>query len=356
MTLTYVTDSGPFTASNLKVVGKASYMVTSTAGSARAFDGTWTPAAANSGNLLGTIKSLDMIGPTSLNCTENAHIRVHDESLHCTWGLVSRDGWSIIDDSAAPVLDATGWWGTASADKKSTTFVNNSDAMDWYGLFHGHDYKGALSEYVMLGGKIAMVPRAALGIWWTRWFNFNNWDVKKIVHDYESRGLPLDVFVLDMDWHMKNGWTGWTFDENIFPFPTDTLGMLKNRGLFVGANIHDALGVGNWDRQYQPLADYIGSPDVKKNQIQFSSCVNQKFAFGLEDIVLNALQTNETDGECVRSASASASASASLFLTSFFPPARLRHARTRLHVDRLAAGRGARRLLGGRRESNDLDR
>ena len=25
------------------------------------------------------IKSLDQIGPTSLNCTENAHIRIHEE-------------------------------------------------------------------------------------------------------------------------------------------------------------------------------------------------------------------------------------------------------------------------------------
>ena len=45
--------------------------------------------------------------------------------------------------------------------------------------------------------------------------------------DYESRSLPLDVFVLDMDWHMKNGWTGWTFDKQLFPYPEDTLGYLK---------------------------------------------------------------------------------------------------------------------------------
>ena len=209
----------------------------------------WSPGDASTANLLGTIKSLDQIGPTSLNCTDNAHIRVHGESLHCTWGLISRDGWSVYDDSTAPVLDHTGWWGKASFDKQNTTFVTNSDTMDWYGFFHGHDYKGALSDYIQVGGKIAMVPRQALGIWWTRWFNFNNWDVRKVVEDYESRGLPLDVFVLDMDWHMKNGWTGWTFDSNIFPYPSDTLGMLKHKGLLLAANLHDALGVGNWDTQ-----------------------------------------------------------------------------------------------------------
>ena len=223
--------------------------------------------------------------------------QVHAESLHCTWGLISREGWSIYDDSDSPVLDSTGWWGESSADRTSTTFINNSDTQDWYGFFHGHDYKGALSDYVMVGGKIAMVPRQALGVWWTRWFDFNNADLFKIVDDYESRGLPLDVFVLDMgttriaapggndtaspkryffaDWHMKNGWTGWTFDQQLFPFPDDTLGYLKSRGLLVAANLHDAQGVGNWDRQYEPLADFLGD---RNSTIPFSSCVNQRCA------------------------------------------------------------------------------
>jgi hypothetical protein len=181
VTLTY-SGKGPFTESNLKVNGKHG-----------AFK-QWAPGMANDGNLLGTIKSLDQIGPTSLNCTENAHIIIHEETLHCTWGLISRTGWSIYDDSNSPVLDSTGWWGHASTDRKSTTFVNNSDAQDWYGFFHGtqhavfmssmyvvvtegarcthtgHDYKAALTDYVQVGGKIAMVPRQALGLWWTRWF------------------------------------------------------------------------------------------------------------------------------------------------------------------------------------------
>ena len=48
--------------------------------------------------------------------------------------------------------------------------------------------------------------------------------------------------MLDMDWHMKNGWTGWTFDKQLFPYPEDTLGYLKSRGLLTAANLHDALG------------------------------------------------------------------------------------------------------------------
>jgi hypothetical protein len=132
LTLTYT--GGKFTSKSLHVTGNGG-----------AFK-SWSPSMSNDGNLLGTIKSLDQIGPTSLNCTENAHIKVHSETLHCTWGLVSRAGWSIYDDSDSPVLNEYGWWGEPSADKKSTTFVNNSDTQDWYGFFHGAGCKFAHSK------------------------------------------------------------------------------------------------------------------------------------------------------------------------------------------------------------------
>lgn len=74
----------------------------------------WQYGQPNYGNLLGTIKSLDQLGAETLNCTLNANVSVHDESLHCVrlvpcsrsltglqeWGLVSRDGWAILDDSS----------------------------------------------------------------------------------------------------------------------------------------------------------------------------------------------------------------------------------------------------------------
>ncbi len=35
---------------------------------------------------------------------------VHDESLHCAWGLISRAGWSVIDDSDNYALSSDYWW------------------------------------------------------------------------------------------------------------------------------------------------------------------------------------------------------------------------------------------------------
>ncbi len=60
----------------------------------------WTFGDASPGNLLGTIRGLDRQGPTPLNCTLNAAILDNNELNHCEWGLVSRDGWAVYDDSS----------------------------------------------------------------------------------------------------------------------------------------------------------------------------------------------------------------------------------------------------------------
>ena len=71
-----------FAASTLSVSPTQTY-------ASSAFQG-WSYGASNSGNLLGTIRTLDMLGVTSLNCTENSKIVVHDEDLHCAFGLISK--------------------------------------------------------------------------------------------------------------------------------------------------------------------------------------------------------------------------------------------------------------------------
>ena len=76
--------------------------------------------------------------------------------------------------------------------------VQNGDAADLYGFFHGHDYYGALADFVQISGKTIMVPKYVSGIWWSRWYDLNNLDVVKVADDYASRSIPLDVFVIDM--------------------------------------------------------------------------------------------------------------------------------------------------------------
>jgi alpha-glucosidase (family GH31 glycosyl hydrolase) len=115
--------------------------------------------------------------------------------------------------------------------------------LDLYLFAHGWKFTQALSEYTQIGGKAIMVPKYAMGIWWSRWYDLNNFDTQKVVDDYESRSIPLDVFVIDMDWHTKDNWSGFTFDPHLFPDPADSMGFLRAKGLHVTLNLHDASGV-----------------------------------------------------------------------------------------------------------------
>ena len=57
--------------------------------------------------------------------------------------------------------------------------------------------------------------------------------------DFAAWGLPLDVLVLDMNWHTKNDWTGYSFDTRLYPFPDELFKSLEDDGLLVSLNLHD---------------------------------------------------------------------------------------------------------------------
>ena len=71
----------------------------------------------------------------------------------------------------------------------------NGDVQDLYGFFHGHDYPGALADFIAVSGKPAMVPRYASGVWHSRWYDYANVDVAAQVEAYRANGLPLDTHV-----------------------------------------------------------------------------------------------------------------------------------------------------------------
>jgi len=244
----------------------------------------WTFGMKNNGNLLGTIRSLDLLAsidkvPISLNCSEidKKNVKVYGESLHCEWGLISRQGWVVVNDSNNYALNSDSWWDGP-----------NKDEEDLYFFGHGLEYKKALGDFVSVAGVIAMPPRYMFGTMWTRWYNLDNNDVLKIVEDYQSRLIPLDVFILDMDWHTKDEWGGYTFDKRLFPHPEATLSWLKNAGLHLAVNLHDDNGVGTYDIMHDKLAEYLGLPP-STGTIPFSA-VNRSYVLGLEDIVLGYLE------------------------------------------------------------------
>lgn len=246
--------------------------VTTTAGATYAYGNT------DNGNLFGTIKSLDELCTITLNCTQNANTYVHDESLHCAWGVISKSGWTTIDDSSNYIMSAVNnsWFSPSQA---------NRDDVDLYFFGHGSNYRQALQEYVALAGKTPMFHRSMLGSWWTRWYDFDNGDVERLIGIFEKESVPLDVLVLDMNWHTKNDWTGYTWDRQLYPYPQDTLAFVKSKGLRIAANVHDADGIGYWEDTYAKMCHVMGLNPAAQQTVQFAP-LNASYMHALEDITL----------------------------------------------------------------------
>ncbi len=52
-----------------------------------------------------------------------------------------------------------------------------------------------------------------------------------------------------MDWHRKNSWTGYSFDNSLFPDEAQFMASLHDANLLLAANLHDDVGVGTWENK-----------------------------------------------------------------------------------------------------------
>lgn len=231
--VSYRTDGGPFEEDNLQIEVLGGDQ-----------DIEWRPGAPNPGNLGGTVRSLDQCrGPIDLG-----------------QGVLSRDGWYLLDDTGTVVLEGDqNPWPTARP---------TGDRTDWYFFGYGHDYARALSDLVAVGGAIPLPPRFALGSWYSRFWPYSSADFLAIADEYRQRGFPLDVMVIDMDWHLE-GWTGYTWNRELIPDPEKLLSELHGRGLHVTLNMHPHAGVGPHEQAYPDFARALGVDQQSEQPIPF---------------------------------------------------------------------------------------
>jgi alpha-glucosidase (family GH31 glycosyl hydrolase) len=191
---------------------------------------TWNPGLIPAANLLGTSTSLDGItGSINLNCS------APDAAAGCTLGPISRDGWSLLDDSTSRVIDPSSQW-VIDRNKKG------AGTSDLYFFGHGLDFKQALKDYTLVAGPVPSVPRFALGVWWSRYWPYTAEELLEIAQGYSTRSIPIDVLVSDMAWHYHNetpvSWGGYAWSPQLFPAPTAFLEKLKTHKLTTVLNLH----------------------------------------------------------------------------------------------------------------------
>lgn len=98
-----------------------------------------------------------------------------------------------------------------------------------------------------------------------------------------------------MNWHKKNDWSGYSWDRNLFPDPSDTMEFIHRKGLRVGANLHDATGIGNWEDKFQDVCTTLNiDPKSVSKSIPFD-LTSKDYVYALEDIVLKSIEDDGMD-------------------------------------------------------------
>ena len=252
MKLRYRKDSGRFTADNLSITSRN-----------LSVPFTWKPGMCQKGNLKGTYRTLDGMDGNRQTQTWVSDSQKGD-TLRLEDGLLATDGWTLIDDSRSYLFDNDEDWEWV---KKRPA----GECQDWYFMAYGHDYKTALRDYTLFAGKVPLPPRYAFGYWWSRYWLYSDKEFRRLIDNFHTYAIPLDVLVVDMDWHYtekgKGAWTGWTWNRDLFPSPENFLQYLKEQDVKITLNLHPAGGVAAYEEQYPDMARDMGLDPAGKQTI-----------------------------------------------------------------------------------------
>jgi alpha-glucosidase (family GH31 glycosyl hydrolase) len=243
--LDYQNDGKPFSETNLHAV---------IGGQGRAVE--WRLGLTNAGNLGGTERTLDT--------WDGAKQKLSD-------GLLSRGGWFLLDDSKSPLF-GNDW--VKGRPKGAGT--------DWYLFGYGSDYKGALKSLTAIAGPVPMPRRYVFGAWYSRYWSYTSQDFRQIVREYREHDFPLDVMVMDMNWHLTDVpgvprahanlvWTGYTWDRKLLPDAEELLKWFHQEGLAVTLNDHPADGVWPHEERYAAFMRKLGRDPAAREHVAFDS-------------------------------------------------------------------------------------
>ncbi len=213
------------------------------------------------GNLLGTARTLD-------NC--NGKTKLGE-------GVVSRSGCAVLNDSRSCIME------------DDVHFSKRPPGtQDLYYFAYGNDYASAVKDYCRLTGESPLIPRFVLGNWWSRYHAYSQDEYLHLMKTFQEKQIPITVATVDMDWHwvhltrqfgraaakkpykpdslltfasravLPSGWTGYSWNTDLFPDHKAFLQELHDMGLAVTLNVHPADGVRFFETAYKEFADFMG--------------------------------------------------------------------------------------------------
>lgn len=230
----------------------------------------------NEGNLRGTYSTLD-------RCNGNDYLETDGKTvlkqIELDYGVVSKNGVAVLDYTRSSVLQEDGM-----------IRKERNDSLDLYVFAYGHDYRAAVRAFYMICGDTPRIPRYAFGNWWSRYRAYSEEEYINVMERMEDRDIPLTVATVDMDWHWSttlnqvkkitesgkndafhggsSGWTGYSWNTDLFPDYKRFLKRLQDKGLRITLNLHPATGVRYFEDMYEEMATAMGIDPKTEEQVR----------------------------------------------------------------------------------------
>lgn len=261
----------------------------------------------NSGNLLGTCRTLDKCDGDY--CYDGLFLgdRTTKSKVVLNSGVCSLSGIAVFDDANSFSLGGNG-----------LVIEEKGKGTDEYVFAFGDDYRGAVKALLAISGDIPMPPRYALGNWWSRYHAYTDKEYLSLMQRFENERIPFTVAMIDMDWHYsdyvvqeknvqdlraqqedpdgiyKIGWTGYSWNKKLFPDYKAFLKVLHEKNLRVALNLHPSDGVRYWEDMYVQMAEAMGVDSGKKQRIPFD-ITDEKFINNYFDIIHTPYEKDGVD-------------------------------------------------------------
>jgi alpha-glucosidase (family GH31 glycosyl hydrolase)/putative sterol carrier protein len=260
--LNYMISDAGFTPENLSITLKETGAI-------------WHFGDEDSLNLLGTARTLDNV----------------DGALRLEDGLLSRSGYAVYDDTPRLVFNAEGWLEPRKA---------SAGTLDLYFFGYGMDAAACLGGFARVAGPVPMVPRWSLGNWWSRYWAYSADELLGLMDEFQAHNVPLSVCIVDMDWHItdtgnaSSGWTGFTWNRELFPDPPGFIAELHQRGLKTALNLHPADGIHPHEEKYPDIAVEMGFDPASKQPVPFD-IADPKFTRAYFELLHHPMEADGVD-------------------------------------------------------------
>lgn len=184
-------------------------------------------------------------------------------------GFITENGAYLLDDSDTVLIDENG------------NFANREyGSRDYYAFAYGKDYRATIKAFFRISSPTPLIPRFALGVWWSRYHAYTQKEYLDLMARFKAEDIPITVATVDMDWHWVKdikkkfgvnygGWTGYSWNTELFPDYKEFLTTLQNDNLHITLNLHPADGVHCYEDMYPAMAKAVGIDPASKERVPF---------------------------------------------------------------------------------------